>query len=195
MAVMLRMRRSRGALSGLLLILLGAWGGLIPFVGPYFGYAYTPDSAWTYTSGRLWLEILPAAATFAGGVLLLITGRRHTALLGALLAVAAGAWFAVGPVVSPLWNAAVGPGTPAGSGIVTRTVEQIGFFTGLGVVIVFVAAAAAGRVLSVPSGLAPARPVEVPDEEAARDEAAADETPETETAGDEAAAQDTQSIS
>jgi hypothetical protein len=35
-------------------------------------------------------------------------------------------------------------------------VEQIGFFTGLGIVIVFVAAAAAARVLAVPSGLAPA---------------------------------------
>jgi len=39
-------------MTGLLLVLLGAWGGLIAFIGPYFHYAYTPDSAWTYTSGR-----------------------------------------------------------------------------------------------------------------------------------------------
>ena len=58
---MLRIPRSRGALSGVLLILLGAWGGLIPFIGPYFHYAYTPPSAWSYTPGRFWLEILPAA--------------------------------------------------------------------------------------------------------------------------------------
>ena len=55
MAGMLQMRRSRGAFSGFLLILLGLWGALIPFVGPYFHYAYTPDKAWTYNTGRLWL--------------------------------------------------------------------------------------------------------------------------------------------
>ena len=59
---MLQMRRSRGALSGVLLMLLGLWGALIPFVGPYFRYAYTPDTAWTYNTGRLWLEVLPGAA-------------------------------------------------------------------------------------------------------------------------------------
>jgi hypothetical protein len=59
---MLRIPRSRGALSGVLLVLLGAWGGLIPFVGPYFHYAYAPSSAWSYNSGRLWLEIVPAAS-------------------------------------------------------------------------------------------------------------------------------------
>ena len=53
---MLQMRRSRGAFSGFLLMLLGLWGALIPFVGPYFDYAYTPDRAWTYNTGRLWLE-------------------------------------------------------------------------------------------------------------------------------------------
>ena len=47
MAGMLQMRRSRGAFSGFLLILLGLWGALIPFVGPYFDFAYTPDKAWT----------------------------------------------------------------------------------------------------------------------------------------------------
>ena len=55
----LRVPRSRGALNGVLLVLLGLWGGLIAFVGPYFHYAYTPDQGFTYTTGRLWLEILP----------------------------------------------------------------------------------------------------------------------------------------
>src|SRR5260370_1022494 len=42
MAWMARILRSRGAASGVLLMLLGAWGALVPFIGPYFGYAYTP---------------------------------------------------------------------------------------------------------------------------------------------------------
>ena len=36
MTGMLRMRRSRGVVSGFVLMLLGLWGGLIPFIGPYF---------------------------------------------------------------------------------------------------------------------------------------------------------------
>lgn len=165
MAGMLQMRRSRGAFSGFLLILLGLWGALIPFIGPYFHFAYTPDKAWTYNTGRLWLELLPGAAVFLGGVLLMAARSRHTALFGALLAAAAGAWFTLGPVLSPLWNNHVAMGgSPASSTQYMRIMEQLGFFTALGVVIVFVAGAALGRIASVASGI---RPVEEIPEEAA----------------------------
>jgi hypothetical protein len=152
MTGMLRMRRSRGVLSGFVLFLLGAWGALIPFIGPYFHYAYTPDIAWTYTSARLWLEILPGAAVFLGGILLMWSTGRHTALFGALLAMAGGAWFTLGTVLSPLWNNNVLlGGSPASLTVTMRIAEQVGFFTGLGVVIVAVAAAAFGRIISLPS--------------------------------------------
>jgi hypothetical protein len=151
---MLQMRRSRGAFSGFLLMLLGLWGALIPFVGPYFDYAYTPDRAWTYNTGRLWLELLPGAAVFVGGFLLMIARGRHTALFGALLAAAAGAWFTLGPVLSPLWNNHIPMGgSPASATVYMRIMEQLGFFTALGVVIVFIAAMALGRIASVASGI------------------------------------------
>ena len=154
MAGMLQMRRSRGAASGFLLVLLGAWGALIPFIGPYFHYAYTPDTAWTYTSARLWLEVLPGAAVFLGGILLMIATGRHVALFGAMLAAAAGAWFTLGTTLSPLWNNHVTlGGVPASSTVFMRIMEQLGFFSALGVVVVFIAAAAFGRVLSVASGV------------------------------------------
>jgi hypothetical protein len=160
MAGMLQMRRSRGAFSGFLLILLGLWGALIPFVGPYFHYAYTPDTGWTYNTARLWLELLPGAAVFLGGFLLMIARRRHTALFGALLAAAAGAWFTLGTMLSPLWNHHVTlGGSPAGSTVYTRIMEQLGFFSALGVVIVFIAAAAFGRIASVPAGIRTVEPV------------------------------------
>jgi hypothetical protein len=160
MAGMLQMRRSRGAFSGTLLVLLGLWGALVPFVGPYFHYAYTPDTAWTYTTARLWLEILPGAAVLLGGFLLIIAAGRHIALFGALLAVAAGAWFTLGPVLSPLWNNHVQMGgSPSSSTIFMRIMEELGFFYALGVVTVFVAAAALGRILSVPSGIRVVEPV------------------------------------
>ena len=152
MTGILRVPRSRGVLSGLLLILLGAWGALVPFIGPYFHYAYTPDKAWTYTSGRLWLEILPGAAAALGGLIVLASAYRPTAHFGAWLAVLGGAWFTLGSLIAPTWISGMNmtTGTPVG-GHVTRALEQIGFFTGLGVAIVLLAAMAVGRfsVISV----------------------------------------------
>jgi hypothetical protein len=154
MAGMLQMRRSRGAASGFLLVLLGLWGALIPFIGPYFHYAYTPEVAWTYSTARLWLEILPGAAVFLGGILLMIATGRHVALFGAILAAAAGAWFTLGTILSPLWNNHVTlGGSPASSTQFMRIMEQLGFFSALGLVIMFVAAAAFGRIMSVASGI------------------------------------------
>jgi peptidoglycan/LPS O-acetylase OafA/YrhL len=155
MAGMLQMRRSRGAASGFLLVLLGIWGAIIPFIGPYFHYAYTPDTDWTYTTARLWLEILPGTAVFLGGVLLIIATGRHIAMFGAILAAAAGAWFALGTMLSPLWSTGgvtLG-GTPVASTTLMRIMEQVGFFTGLGAVIIFFAAAAFGRISAVAAGL------------------------------------------
>ncbi|MBV9091931.1 MAG: hypothetical protein JO044_18810 [Mycobacteriaceae bacterium] len=139
------MPRSRGAASGFLLILLGIWGGLIPFVGPYFDFAYTPDREWTWTAARGWLEVLPAAATVVGGLLLLASGNRATAMLGGWLAVLGGAWFVVGPqVAGPV---GIGdPGTPVASTDWKRAVLEIAYFSGLGVVIVFLGAIALGRL-------------------------------------------------
>jgi len=140
----LRVRRSRGALSGVLLVLLGIWGALIPFVGPYFHYAYTPARAWDYTSGRLWLEVLPGAAVLLGGLIVLGSRHRLVAVLGSWLAAAGGAWFAVGGLVAERWTSLPSAGTPAG-GPTRMVLEQIGFFTGLGVLITFLAGIAMGR--------------------------------------------------
>jgi hypothetical protein len=146
MTALLRVRRSRGAASGLLLMLLGAWGGLVPFVGPYFHYAYTPDSAWQLNNGRIWLEILPAVAVLLGGLVLAMSKLRPAGMFGAWLAAIGGAWFAVGTVLAALWTTKLpAQGTPVG-GTVARVTEQVGFFTGLGIVIVFVAAVSLGRL-------------------------------------------------
>lgn len=133
--------------SGCLIMLLGAWGALVPFVGPYFGYAYTPDKVWTYTTGRLWLSVLPGAAAFLGGLVVALSGRAP----GALLAVIGGIWFVVGVPVLSLIKPGTGPGTPITAGhamfrpATMRFLESLGFFYGLGVAIVFFAALALGR--------------------------------------------------
>ena len=93
-------------------------------------------------------------------MLLIIATGRHVALFGALLAAASGAWFVLGVTLSPLWNHNVPMGgVPAGSRVFIRIMEQIGFFSALGVLIVFIAGAAIGRILSVPSGIRPVQDV------------------------------------
>jgi hypothetical protein len=160
MTGMLRVPRTRGVASGFLLILLGAWGALIPFIGPLFHFAYTPASAWTWTWGRFFLEVLPGAVALIGGLILLVSAIRPVAIAGASLAAAAGAWFAVGALLAPLWTtyaalgarvtvpAAFDTGTPTG-GPVHVVLEHLAFFTGLGVAIVFLAGLALGRMAVV----------------------------------------------
>jgi hypothetical protein len=124
---------------------LGAWGGLVPFIGPQFGYAYTPDATWTMTSGRLWLEVVPGAVAVLGGLLLIASRHRAIGLWAGWLSALAGAWFALGPAITKLWSGGPQVGDPVANGSAHAVLEQIGMFTGLGVVIVFLAASALGR--------------------------------------------------
>ncbi len=139
------MPRSRGAMSGLLLILLGAWGALIPFVGTYLDFAFTPEQAWTWTDARGWLEVLPGVVAALGGLLLLVSGNRATAMLGGWLAVIAGAWFVVGRALAgPL---GIGDaGTPVAATETKAVTIELAYFYGLGALIVFLGAMALGRI-------------------------------------------------
>ena len=57
-------------------------------------------------------------------------------------------------MLSPLWNNHVTlGGSPASTTVYMRIMEQLGFFSALGVVIVFIAAVAFGRIASVASGI------------------------------------------
>lgn len=152
----LHMPRSRGAASGLLVLLLGVWGGLVPLVGPAFGYGFTPDATWHLTAGRLLLEVLPGAVAVVGGLAMMGSATRVSGSLGAWLAAAAGAWFVVGQSVSVLWNHGVmQAGQPLATSESGRVAAWLGCFLGLGVVVVFLAAAALGRMSVV--GLRDAR--------------------------------------
>ncbi|HVQ86182.1 MAG TPA: hypothetical protein VMS84_15770 [Mycobacterium sp.] len=139
------MPRSRGALTGLLLILLGAWGALVPFFGPNIDWAYTTDPAWTWTTAKGWLEVLPGAVTAVGGLLVLGSGNRAAASLGGWLAVFGGAWFVVGQAFAP--TLAIGDvGQPAASTDLKRALLEITYFTGLGALIMFLGGAVLARV-------------------------------------------------
>jgi hypothetical protein len=146
----MRLPRTTGAFSGILIVLLGLWGALVPFFGPSFHYAFGGYSTWHYTSQRLWLCIVPGAVAVIGGIMLLRASTRVGGLTAGWVALAAGVWFAVGPSVSLLWHHTIyAIGTPAG-GDTRQMLEWVGYFYGLGAAIIGLAAFAMGRFVSRP---------------------------------------------
>lgn len=146
----MRLSRTTGAGAGMLVLVLGLWAGLIPFVGPYFHYGFSPDEAWHYTTNRLWLDILPAVAVVLGGLMMVFATRRSTGVFGSWLALIGGVWLVVGPSMSLLWSHAApgvlqsGIGAPLG-GHDRAAAAMIGFFYGAGVLITMFSAYALGR--------------------------------------------------
>jgi hypothetical protein len=142
----MRIPRSRGAVSGLLLMILGAWGALIPFIGPYFNVSMGTDQTWDWTSGRLWLSVIPGVVAFLGGFLTLTSAHRAKAGFGAWMAIAAGAWFVVGPTVSMLWNDGASAAGSALGSTNQRVLTILVSFDALGVAIAVLGAFALGRL-------------------------------------------------
>jgi hypothetical protein len=142
-----RVARTRGAASGTLLLLLGAWAGIVPFIGPYLNVAYTPqpDTAWHWTAARAWLEVVPGAVVFVAGLLLILSTSRVVTVFSAWLAAAGGAWLVVGPACTGPLKIDLGTPDPASRRSV-QTLEQLVFFYGIGALIVFVAGIALGRL-------------------------------------------------
>ena len=92
-------------LAGLLIVLVGAWGGIVAFVGPLFGYSADGSGSWTWNLSHALLHAAPGGvAVFAGLMVMLAGGRLSRAglKLGGILAALAGAWFVVGPVAWPV---------------------------------------------------------------------------------------------
>ncbi len=94
---------------GLLLVLVSAWGGIIPFVGPAFGYSADGSGSWHWSLTHAVMALVPAAVAFVIGLMVLessrglVGGRGRLSLAGAgLIVLACGAWFAIGPWAWPV---------------------------------------------------------------------------------------------
>jgi hypothetical protein len=138
--------RSRGAVSGTLLIILGAFGALIPLVGPYFDFTIGATDAWNFGEGHLWLSVVPGAAVVIGALLLTTSANRAAAGFGAWLALAGGVWFVIGEQISQLWNDGESIAGAAAGGNGQQVAEQLAFYDGVGVLITALAAFALGRL-------------------------------------------------
>ncbi|MEO9138837.1 MAG: hypothetical protein ABI345_07175 [Jatrophihabitans sp.] len=142
-----RVARSRGALSGVLLIVLGLVAALLPFVGPYFNFGYTPapGQAWHWTAGRFWYEVLPGAGAVLGGLILLLSASRALTLFGAWLAAVSGAWLVTGPTLQRVLKLDAGsPDPQLRPGLSALAVLL--YFCATGAVILLVAGIALGRL-------------------------------------------------
>jgi hypothetical protein len=161
----MRLSRTTGIGGGLIVVLLGIWAGVIPFVGPYFNYGFHPESAWHFTLDRLWLNILPAAAAVLGGLTMIAARRRGNGVLGCWLALAGGAWLLLGPSASMFWQHPApgtlisGIGTPIG-GHDRAAAEMIGFFYGAGALIAALSAFAAAKFIYRPALIADPPPAD-----------------------------------
>jgi hypothetical protein len=140
------MARSRGSLSGLALILLGAWGGLAPLIGPYFHFGFLPDKPWYYDTSRLYLALIPGGVVLVAGLVVLLTRHRGFGGVFAFIAAVGGAWFVVGQTALQIITGTIyGDGTPVATGTKILLLTDLACFAGVGVLIVFFAALALGR--------------------------------------------------
>jgi MFS family permease len=123
-----RGRRS-SIVSGSVLIALGAWAALAPFL--------VAGWDWNVNSGRFLLTVVPGAAAVIGGLLML--GQRPLLVkAGGGVALAGGAWFVLAPLAYALFV-----GTQLGtlaSGEPIHMLRWIVFFFGAGVVVSFLGA-------------------------------------------------------
>jgi hypothetical protein len=125
--------------TGMLTVLLGAWAGIVAFVGPAFGYRATTSSSWQWTTTNWLLHLVPGAMAVAAGLVLLGLVARGTSFgrgllgLAALAVVVAGAWLVIGPALWPWFesSAAYGPFTNAQ----TSFANQLGANLGPGVLL------------------------------------------------------------
>jgi hypothetical protein len=95
--------------AGVVAVLVSVWGGIVPFVGPLFGYSGDGSGSWHWNLAHGVLAVLPAVAGVVLGLSVFgesrgITvgkGRLSLATAGVLL-MACGGWFAIGPLAWPV---------------------------------------------------------------------------------------------
>jgi hypothetical protein len=92
---------------GLLAVLVSAWGALVPYLGPGIGFGADGSGSWHWNLAHSLLGLVPGAVGIVVGLSLMaprgasVTRSRLNLGWDAALALAAGAWFAVGPLA---WN-------------------------------------------------------------------------------------------
>lgn len=135
-------------LIGFLALLDGAWGGIVPYLGPTFGYSSNGVSSFSWTTQHSLLYLIPGAvAVFCAFCLFTLTmsksifGLFGVGTFGLLLA-ACGAWFILGVVAWPILYsspAVFTAATPTGT-----FVNLLGYNLGPGIILALLGGMALG---------------------------------------------------
>jgi hypothetical protein len=182
-ATRVRVGRSGIGTVGVLTVLISAWGVLIPFVGPAFGYRGNGEPSWHWSNAHLFLALVPGVVGFLMGLVILqgtsrvSVGRGRISLaVAGLIAMLCGAWFIIGPLAWPVVTnngAYFAPAAPLRS-----LAYQVGYGLGTGLILAVcggyvmgwasrhqksgVATAPAGATAPAPQPLATAAPPAAP---------------------------------
>jgi hypothetical protein len=136
--------RSLGMLiAGIGAILVGAWAGIVPFVGPKFGYNLGSSAAWKLTADHVYLQLAPGAAGVLAGLIFLgfVPRRvrapfwRGLAVVAGLLAAAAGAWLVIGPDAYTVLRHVGANGRTLPTRSLASLATQVGYYLGPGVLL------------------------------------------------------------
>jgi hypothetical protein len=154
-------------MAAVLIFLVGAWGGVVPFVGPAFGFSADGSASWTWNLSHALLWLAPGAAACVGAIGSMGLIRRFTrgrgrvgAAATGLLVTLSGAWFVIGPVSWPVFERSAGVFVPASP--LRELSYQVGYSLGPGVLLVMLGGmllgwALRGRRIQVAPGAASRR--------------------------------------
>jgi hypothetical protein len=134
--------------ASFLAVLLSAWAGIIPYVGPTFGFSADGTSSWTWNSAHTYGALVPGAVGIIFSMLILAGARRPVdlqpagTLAGAGFVVfLCGAWLSVVPVV---WPVIAAPYFHAASPSMTLA-HWLGYASGPGILLAAFGAYVMGR--------------------------------------------------
>jgi hypothetical protein len=127
--------------AGLVAVLVSAWGGIVPYVGPAFNYIGDGSGSWHWNLAHAVLALLPGTLGVLLGLFVIaesrdITvdgGRLSLAMAGTMLMIC-GAWFAIGPLAWPV-IADSGPYFVAAPHL-RLLADEVGYSIGVGLVLV-----------------------------------------------------------
>ncbi len=148
---------SRARATGIAVLVVGAWGALIPFAGPSFGYGMGSSQAWAWTESRVTLHLLPGLAAIIGGLLLASAPRTRQAG-GALIALLGGVWFVIAPSLHPLWADTTAQSMSGGmhaESAMSSALSALGYHYGTGALIIVASAYALGVLATASHTAAP----------------------------------------
>ena len=126
---------------GVVTILISAWGAVIPFVEPIFGFHATGTPSFHWNAAHALLAVVPGVIGVAMGFVVLwaasqvAVGRGRVALVWAgLITILSGAWFIIGPTAWPVitrHGVYFAPASP-----LRGLLYQVGYALGTGVILI-----------------------------------------------------------